>query len=90
MVCVLIFLNCGQTARSSLFGRRRSCSTLRVGADFRSAYEAAVEVEASVVLGDRAVKLTLARTWAALSTWDRLRFVWMLLYTVGSVGSHPS
>ena len=33
------------------------------GAEFRAAYEAAMEVGAGVVLGDRSVKLTLARTW---------------------------
>lgn len=47
-----------------------------------AAYEAAMEVGAEVVLGNRAVNLTtLARTWAALSTWERLRFMWQLLYT---------
>lgn len=80
----------GKLLVSSLFGSRHSYSTLLVGADFRSAYEAALEVGAKVVLGDRAVNLTLARTWAALSTWERLRFMWQLLYTVGSAGNHPS
>ena len=47
-----------------------------------SGTEAATEVGAEVVLGDRAVRLTLARTWAALSTWERFRFMWQLLYTV--------
>lgn len=36
-----------------------------------------------MVLGDRAVDITLARTWAALSTWERLRFMWQLVSTVG-------
>jgi pheromone shutdown protein TraB len=39
------------------------------------------QVGAKVVLGDRAVRVTLARAWAALKPWNRLRFVWMLLRT---------
>ena len=36
---------------------------------------------AKVVLGDRAVRVTLARSWAALAPWSRARFVWTLLRT---------
>jgi len=43
--------------------------------------EAAIEVGAQVILGDRPVGLTLARTWAALSTWERCSFLWTLLYS---------
>lgn len=34
-----------------------------------------------VGLGDRAVDLTLKRTWANLTTWEQLKFV---LYMIGS------
>lgn len=32
-----------------------------------------------MVLGDRPVRVTLARSWAALGRWERVRFVWTLL-----------
>ena len=34
-----------------------------------------------MVLGDRSVRTTLARSWAALRPWNRVRFVWTLLRT---------
>ena len=34
-----------------------------------------------VVLGDRHVNITLKRTWAALSTWQRIKFIWCLIYS---------
>ena len=37
------------------------------------------QVGAKVVLGDRPVRVTLARSWAALGRWERVRFVWTLL-----------
>lgn len=39
------------------------------------------KVGAKVVLGDRPVRVTLARTWAALSRWNKIRFIWALLTT---------
>lgn len=40
-----------------------------------------VQVGAKVVLGDRPVRVTLARTWSALSRWSKVRFIWGLLTT---------
>ena len=46
-----------------------------------------VQVGAKVMLGDRPVRVTLARCWAALSRWARIRFicslVWGGLFTGG-------
>ena len=39
------------------------------------------QVGAKVVLGDRPVRVTLARTWSALSRWNKIRFIWGLLTT---------
>lgn len=49
------------------------------GDEFRAAREVAERQGARLVLGDRPVRVTLARTWRALSTWERVRFAWLLL-----------
>lgn len=51
------------------------------GAEFRAAAEAAQEVDAAVCLGDRPVNITIARVWAALSPWHKLKFLCTLLWT---------
>jgi hypothetical protein len=51
------------------------------GEEFRVAVREAGAVGAKVVLGDRPVSVTLARTWGALGPWARCRFVWELLLT---------
>jgi pheromone shutdown protein TraB len=52
-----------------------------VGSEFRAAAEAAEGVGARIILGDRPVSVTVARTWAALSPWDRTRFLWEMVVT---------
>jgi pheromone shutdown-related protein TraB len=49
------------------------------GAEFRAAYEEAKKLNASVVLGDRPVEITLKRTWANLSFYEKLKFIYTLL-----------
>ena len=44
-----------------------------------SGHAARWQVGAKVVLGDRPVRVTLARSWAALGRWERVRFLWTLL-----------
>ena len=39
-----------------------------------------LQVGAKVMLGDRPVRVTLARCWAALSRWSRIRFIFSLLW----------
>lgn len=51
------------------------------GEEFRVGAAAAEAVGARVVLGDRPVSVTIARTWAALSPWDRVRFIWEMVFT---------
>ena len=46
-----------------------------VGAEFRAAADAARGIGAKLVLGDRALAATVARVWAAVSTWHRLCLV---------------
>ena len=42
--------------------------------------EGALQVGAKVMLGDRSVRITLARCWASLSRWARVRFICSLLW----------
>ena len=38
------------------------------------------QVGAKVMLGDRPVRVTLARCWASLSRWSRVRFIFSLMW----------
>jgi len=49
------------------------------GEEFRTAYKAAKELEAAVVLGDRPVQITLTRTWAALDVRQKVHLLWDML-----------
>jgi len=49
------------------------------GAEFKAAFEEAKKLQAAVVLGDRPVEITLKRTWANLSFYEKLKFVYTLL-----------
>ena len=55
------------------------------GDEFRAARETAELQGARLILGDRPVRVTLARTWRALSTWERVRFAWLLLVSGADV-----
>eukprot|EP00300_Choanocystis_sp_HF-7_P012811 c18042_g1_i1.p1 GENE.c18042_g1_i1~~c18042_g1_i1.p1 ORF type:complete len:303 (+),score=82.90 c18042_g1_i1:23-931(+) len=48
---------------------------VELGSEFIAAHEAATVVGSRIVLGDRNVQVTLARCVAALTTWDKIRFV---------------
>ena len=41
----------------------------------------AMQMGAKVVLGDRPVHVTIARLWAALSVFEKTRFIWGMLIT---------
>jgi pheromone shutdown-related protein TraB len=64
---------------------RRVAKNINVmpGAEFKAAFLEARNVGARVILGDRPVEVTLKRTWAALSTWERIKFVVHLLMASG-------
>ena len=58
------------------------------GIEFRAAYEEAktLSPRALVKLIDRPVAITVARMWAALTTWDRIRIVWDMLRDICTLG----
>jgi len=49
------------------------------GAEFKAAFDEARKLQATVVLGDRPVEITLKRTWANLSFYEKLKFIYTLL-----------
>lgn len=51
------------------------------GEEFRVAVREAQSINAGVVLGDRPLSMTLARVWAALSTWEKWKLSAHLLWT---------
>ena len=40
-----------------------------------------LQVDAKMMFGDRLLHITLARVWAALSTWEKMKLVWTLVHT---------
>jgi pheromone shutdown-related protein TraB len=52
---------------------------VRPGAEMLAAVEHARAVGAEVVLADRDIQATLKRTWAALSLWDKLQLIGVLV-----------
>jgi len=48
------------------------------GSEFRAAYSEAKELGCPVVLGDRPVGITIARTWGSLSVLEKLTFIFYL------------
>jgi len=50
------------------------------GEEFRVALQEAQAIGAKVMLGDRNVNITLKRTWAALSPWQRVKFLFSMAY----------
>jgi len=51
------------------------------GEEFRVAVQEAQAVGASVVLGDRPLNITLSRVWYALSSWEKIKLSFSLLWT---------
>lgn len=39
------------------------------------------QVDAKVLLGDRRLHITLARVWASLSSWEKVKLVWMFVHS---------
>jgi pheromone shutdown-related protein TraB len=59
---------------------------VRPGAEMLAAVEHARAVGAEVVLADRDIQATLKRTWAALSLWDKLQLIGVLIVSVFAKG----
>lgn len=70
-----------QGVYSWLLARVGSGLDVMPGEEFRVAVKEAQAVGACVVLGDRPLKITLARVWAALSAWEKLKLTGSLLWT---------
>jgi pheromone shutdown protein TraB len=51
------------------------------GEEFRVALREAHAIGAQVVLGDRLLSITLARVWAALGMWEKVKLTGSLLWT---------
>ncbi|KAI3948758.1 hypothetical protein MKX01_022172 [Papaver californicum] len=49
------------------------------GSEFRVAFEEAMKCGGKVILGDRPVNITLRRTWAKMTTWHKIKFVYCIL-----------
>jgi pheromone shutdown protein TraB len=52
------------------------------GGEFKAAYEAALKVNSSIILGDRPIQVTLQRTYCGLSLIERLQFALGLVLDV--------
>jgi pheromone shutdown-related protein TraB len=59
---------------------------VRPGAEMLAAVEQARAVGAEVVLADRDIQATLKRTWSALSLWDKLQLIGVLVVSVFAKG----
>ena len=55
------------------------------GAEFRAAALEADAMDAMICLGDRPVHITIARVWAALSAWEKVKFIFMMIHSGFSV-----
>jgi pheromone shutdown-related protein TraB len=59
---------------------------VRPGAEMLAAVEHARAIGAEVVLADRDIQATLKRTWAALSLWDKMQLIGVLVVSVFAKG----
>jgi pheromone shutdown-related protein TraB len=60
---------------------------IRPGEEMLRAIAAAERHGARIVLADRDIRTTLARTWKAMSLWDKLKLVAQLILSVGEADS---
>ncbi|PRP88990.1 traB domain-containing protein isoform 1 [Planoprotostelium fungivorum] len=49
------------------------------GIEFQRAYEEGRKIGSRIILGDRPIDITLRRSWAMLSFYEKTRFVWHLI-----------
>ncbi|KAF2073802.1 hypothetical protein CYY_004896 [Polysphondylium violaceum] len=55
-------------------------SNVGPGAEFLTAFVEAKKIGARVVLGDRLIEITLQRVWNSLTRWEKMKFVFYLLW----------
>lgn len=70
-----------QAAYGYLLGQVGDALEVMPGEEFRVAVHEASKVDAKMMFGDRLLHITLARVWAALSTWEKMKLVWTLVHT---------
>lgn len=70
-----------QAAYGYLLGQVGDTLEVMPGEEFRVAVEEAGKVDAKMCFGDRLLHITLARVWAALSSWEKVKLVWTLVHT---------
>ncbi len=67
--------------------QRRIAKKLNIqpGQEMIAAMDAADELGASVHLADRDIRITLTRTWRALTLWGKVKLIFQLLFSFGEV-----
>ncbi|CAN6458008.1 unnamed protein product [Victoria cruziana] len=60
---------------SWFFSKVASQLEVTPGAEFRTAFEAAISYRARVILGDRPIKVTLRRTWGLMPLWQKIKLL---------------
>ena len=58
---------------------------IQPGQEMIAAMDAADEIGAGVHLADRDIRITLTRTWRALSLWGKVKLLFQLLFSLGEV-----
>lgn len=70
-----------QVAYAWLLARLAEHLEVMPGEEFRVALQEAQACGARICFGDRPVQVTLARVWAALGLWSRIRLLWSVIGT---------
>jgi len=55
---------------------------IQSGTELKAAAEEAMKIQAKILLGDRPIEITFKRTWARLSSWEKLKIFCAILYVV--------
>jgi len=65
---------------SYLYSNVRAKLKVLPGAEFRAAFEEAKKIPGcKIILGDRPIDITLKRTWANLTLWEKIKLVYTLI-----------
>jgi len=58
---------------------------IQPGAEMIQAIDSADAIEADIILADRDIRVTLSRVWRLMSLWDKLKIIFQLALSLGSV-----
>jgi len=64
---------------SNMYKKVASKIKIAPGLEFQRAYEEGKKIPSKFILGDRPIEITLQRSWALLSFYDKTRFMWHLI-----------